>query len=106
MPKDKEKDTASEAPLPEDPNWPRDLKARLARVSEATMEVTIELGRSRVPLKNVLNAKPGVIFETSKLSGQPMEVMVNGSLFGRGEVVVIGDNLAIRMTELAKPGEV
>ena len=45
----------------------------------------------------------GNVVETQKLSGQPMEIMVNGRLFGKGEVVVVGDNLAIRITDLHKP---
>ena len=47
--------------------------------------------------------KEDAIVETKKLSGMPMEIMVNGSLFGKGEVVVVGDNLAIRITDLEKP---
>ena len=67
------------------------------------MEVTVELGRVRVPLETVLQAEPGSVFETTKLSGQPFEILVNGALYGRGEAVVIGDNLAIRVTELIAP---
>ncbi|MGA1197170.1 MAG: FliM/FliN family flagellar motor switch protein [Candidatus Latescibacterota bacterium] len=50
-----------------------------------------------------MELREGAIVETRKLSGQPMEVMVNERLFGRGEVVVVGDNLAIRITDLKKP---
>ena len=83
--------------------WPRDLAKRVDRLGRATMEVVVELGRSKVPLEAVLNAEPGTIFETDKLSGMPMEIMVNGTLYARGEVVVVGDNMAIRVTDLITP---
>ena len=88
-----------------DPNWPRDMDARLDRVGTATMEVTIELGRVRIPLEQVLQAEPGSVFETTKLSGQPLDILVNGALYGKGEAVVIGDNLAIRVTDLIAPNK-
>lgn len=86
-----------------DPNWPRNLDARLKRVGKATMEVVIELGRRRIPLAQLADMKEGSVVELEKLSGQPMEIMVNGALFGHGEIVVVGDNLAVRVTELVAP---
>ena len=83
--------------------WPRDMATRVDRLRGASMEVVVELGRSRVPLSEVLNAETGTIFETEKLSGMPMEILVNGTLYGHGEVVVVGDNLAIRVTDLERP---
>ena len=83
--------------------WPRDLAKRVDRLGRATMEVVVELGRSKVPLEDVLNAEPGTIFETEKLAGMPMEIMVNGTLYARGEVVAVGDNMAIRVTDLITP---
>lgn len=64
--------------------------------------VSIELGRVEKTVQEVLELKEGGLIETEKLSGMPMEVLVNGQLFGRGEVVVVGDSLAIRITELVK----
>lgn len=86
-----------------DPNWPRDVDARLKRLGKATMEVTVELGRTRLPLENVLDAEPGHVVELEKRTGSPVELLVNGALFARGEIVVIGDNLAIRITDLPSP---
>lgn len=67
-----------------------------------SLTVSIELGRVEKTVKEVLELREGSLIETEKLSGMPMEVMVNGQLFGRGEVVVVGDSLAIRITELVK----
>ena len=86
-----------------DPNWPRDVDARLRRVGKANMEVTVVLGRTRLPLETILNAEAGSLIETDKVSGQPMDILVNGALFARGEIVVIGDNIAVRITDMVKP---
>ncbi|MSS72318.1 MAG: hypothetical protein EXS64_12625 [Candidatus Latescibacteria bacterium] len=67
-----------------------------------SLTVSIELGRVEKTVQEVLELKEGALIETEKLSGMPMEVLVNGQLFGRGEVVVVGDSLAIRITELIK----
>ena len=85
-----------------DPNWPRDLRTRLDRLGGAKLEVCVEMGRKQMPLEQIVNFEPGNIIELEKLSGMPMEILVNGTLFGRGEVVVVGDSLAIRITELFK----
>ena len=69
------------------------------------LNVSIELGRINLNVKEVLDLKEGSILETEKLSGNPMEILVNNQLFGRGEVVVVGANLAIRITELFRVEE-
>lgn len=91
-----------ETEIQEDAAWPRDMMARVGRLGRATMEVVVELGRARVPLEDVLNAEVGTIFETDKLCGLPMEIFVNEVLFARGETVVVGDQLAVRVTDLVK----
>lgn len=73
------------------------------RFDDVPLKVAIELGRVNLEIRDILDLKEGSIIETRKLSGQPMEIMVNERLFGRGEVVVVGDNLAIRITDLKKP---
>jgi flagellar motor switch protein FliN/FliY len=88
-----------------DPNWPRDLRGRLSRLGKAGLEVTVELGRTRLPLEQVVNLEPGSLVELEKLSGQPVDVRVNGTLFGKGEIVVVGEQMAVRMTELLRPEE-
>ena len=80
-----------------------EVERNVDRFDDVTLEIAIELGRVTKPIQEILDWKEGAIVETRKLSGQPMEIMVNGKLFGRGEVVVVGDNLAIRITDLIKP---
>lgn len=80
-----------------------DLEKHIERYDDVPVKISIELGRVPKSLREILEWKEGSIVETKKLSGMPMEIMVNGSLFGKGEVVVVGDNLAIRITDLEKP---
>jgi len=75
----------------------------VTRFDDVPLTVSIELGRVTEAIRKILEWREGAVVETKKLSGQPMEIMVNGRLFGHGEVVVVGDNLAIRITELIKP---
>jgi flagellar motor switch protein FliN len=105
MSEDQTIDKTQGAANPADPNWPRDMGARIERVGGATMEVTVELGRTRMPLEDVLQAEPGSVLETSKNAGLPLDILVNGALYGKGEAIVIGDNLAIRVTDLIAPNK-
>ena len=80
-----------------------EVEKNVDRFDDVPLTVSIELGRVAQPIRQILEWKEGSVVETKKLSGQPMEIMVNGRLIGRGEVVVVGDNLAIRITDLEKP---
>ena len=86
-----------------DPNWPRELQARLDRIGKTTMEVTLELGRTRIPLRDVLQVEPGKLIELEKVLGESVDIRVNGTLFGRGEIAVVGGNMAVRVTDLHSP---
>ena len=105
-----EQTTSLESPIPGvipggDPNWPREIDSRLDRIGDAEMDISVLLGRTRMSLEDVLNAEPGTVYDLDKLSGMPMEILVNGTLFGYGEIVVVGDRLAVRIVQLLKPGE-
>ena len=80
-----------------------ELQKFVNRYDDVPVKVSIELGRVTKTLNEILEWREGSVVETKKLSGMPMEIMVNGSMFGHGEVVVVGDNLAIRITDLQKP---
>ena len=73
------------------------------RYDDVSLRVSIELGRVTKPVREILEWREGSLVETNKIQGEAMEIMVNGRLLGKGEVVVVGDNLAIRITELIKP---
>lgn len=103
MLKSKKEEEAVE--IQEDPNWPRELEPRLERLQKATMDVKVVLGRLQLPLSTLSELNAGSIVETTTLSGMPLEILVNDTLFARGEIIVIGDNMAVRVTDLVKPEE-
>ncbi len=67
------------------------------------LEVTVELGRVRMLIKEVVDLGPGSIVELDAVVGDPVDVMVNGRLVARGEVVVLGDNFGVRVSEIMSP---
>ncbi len=67
---------------------------------DVSLDVVIELGRTVMPLKEVLNLGPGSVIELDKLAGDPVDILVNNKLVARGEVVVIEENFGVRITEI------
>ena len=96
------KEAETDAPQA-DPNWPRDVEARLNRLQKASMDIKVVLGRTRLSLAELNALEDGSVVETNTLSGMPIDILVNNTLFARGEIVVVGDNMAVRVTDLVKP---
>lgn len=71
-------------------------------IMDVPLEVTVELGRANKSIKEILDFSPGTIIELNKLAGEPVDVLVNGKLVARGEVVVIEESFGIRITEILK----
>lgn len=69
------------------------------------LEVTVELGRARMLIRDLLQLGQGSILELDKLAGEPLEILVNNRLVARGEVVVVNDKFGIRLTEVISPQE-
>ena len=67
---------------------------------DVALDVVIELGRTVMPLREVLNLGPGSVIELDKLAGDPVDILVNNKLVARGEVVVIEENFGVRITEI------
>ena len=74
-------------------------------ILDVPLEVTVELGRTRKSIKEVLELVPGSIIELEKLAGEPVDLKVNGKLIAKGEVVVIDENFGVRVTEIVSPME-
>lgn len=70
---------------------------------DVPLQVTVELGRTKRPIKDVLALGPGSVLELDKLAGEPVDVLVNGQLVARGEVVVIDENFGVRITDIISP---
>lgn len=69
------------------------------------MQLTVELGRTRMQIKEILGLGEGSIIELEKLAGEPVDLLVNGRLIAKGEVVVIDENFGVRVTEIVSPHE-
>lgn len=72
---------------------------------DITMELTVEIGRSKMLVKDILNLKRGSVIELEKMIGDPVDVLVNNRLVARGEVVVIDEYFGVRVTEIIDPME-
>ncbi len=77
-------------------------KENIDLIMDVQLEVTVELGRTHKSIKDVLEFAPGTIIELNKLSGEPIDVLVNGKIVAKGEVVVIDENFSIRVTDIVK----
>ena len=72
---------------------------------DVTLLVSIELGRTTMNIKDILEMNPGSIIELNKMAGEPVDVLVNKKLIARGEVVVVEENFGVRVTDLVSPEE-
>ena len=80
--------------------------AALRALAEVEMLVTVELGRTRMAVADLLELGPGSVIELDRTAGSPIDLLVNGTLIARGEVVVIDEEYGIRLTEIVGSGEV
>jgi flagellar motor switch protein FliN/FliY len=74
-------------------------------ILDIPVQLTVELGRTRIPIKHILQLAQGSVVELETLAGEPMDVLVNGFLIAQGEVVVVNDKFGIRLTDIVTPSE-
>lgn len=77
----------------------------ISLLMDVYMEMTVELGRTKKPIKEILGMGEGTIIELDKLAGEPVDILVNHKLIATGEVVVIDENFGVRVTEIVSPSE-
>ena len=77
----------------------------LNMVLDIPVQLSVELGRTKVPIKYRLQLAQGSVVELDALAGEPMDVLVNGYLIAQGEVVVVNDKFGIRLTDVVTPSE-
>jgi flagellar motor switch protein FliN/FliY len=80
-------------------------QANIGLIMDVFMEMTVELGRTRKLIKEILSMGEGTIIELDKLAGEPVDILVNHKLIAKGEVVVIDENFGVRVTEIVSPNE-
>ncbi len=74
-------------------------------ILDIPVQLTVELGRARIPIKHILQLAQGSVVELEALAGEPMDVLVNGYLIAQGEVVVVNEKFGIRLTDIVTPSE-
>ena len=74
-------------------------------ILDIPVQLTVELGRTRIPIRQILQLAQGSVIELDALAGEPMDVLVNGCLIAQGEVVVVNDKFGIRLTDIVTPSE-
>lgn len=79
--------------------------ANIGLILDVPLQITVELGRTKKSIKEILELSNGSIVELDKLAGEPVEIQVNGHYLAKGEVVVIDENFGVRITEIASPAE-
>lgn len=77
----------------------------LEMIMDIPVKLTVELGRTRITIKQLLELAQGSVIELDGLAGEPMDILINGYLIAQGEVVVVDDNYGIRITEIITPSE-
>ena len=84
---------------------PPESARNLELVMDIPVQMTVELGRTRMPIRNLLQLAQGSVVELNELAGEPLDVFVNGCLVAQGEVVVVNEKFGIRLTDIVTPSE-
>lgn len=77
----------------------------LSLILDIPLRVAVELGRTKMPVSELLNLTQGSVIELNKLAGESMEVLVNDKLIARGEAVVVNEKFGVRLTDIISPAE-
>jgi flagellar motor switch protein FliN/FliY len=78
---------------------------RLEMLLDVPLDLSVELGRSRMTIQDLLGLAPGAVVELDKIAGEPLDILVNNRLVARGEAVVVNDKFGVRITDIVSPAE-
>jgi flagellar motor switch protein FliN/FliY len=84
---------------------PTSTRNDIDMILDIPVQMTVELGRTKIAIRNLLQLAQGSVVELDGLAGEPMDVLVNGCLIAQGEVVVVNDKFGIRLTDIITPSE-
>lgn len=93
------------APSPAPAAAPGGTDVNLDLILDVPVTLTLEVGRARIPIRNLLQLTQGSVVELERAAGDPLDVYVNGTLVAHGEVVVVNDKFGIRLTDVISPAE-
>ncbi|TZF81569.1 flagellar motor switch protein FliN [Cognatilysobacter lacus] len=74
-------------------------------ILDVSVTLSLEVGRTRIPIRNLLQLNQGSVVELERAAGDPLDVYVNGTLIAQGEVVVVNDRFGVRLTDVVSPSE-
>lgn len=77
-----------------------DVAGKLGRISNVEMALTVEIGRTRMSVRDVLGVEPGAVIELDRSAGSPADILLNGRMIARGEIVVVDQDYAVRVTQI------
>lgn len=77
----------------------------LDAILDIPVKVTVEIGRTQVPVRDLMQYNPGSVVELERLVGEPLDVLINGTLVAHGEVVVVNDKFGVRLTDVVAPSK-
>ena len=77
----------------------------LDAILDVPVIISMEIGRTRISIRNLLQLNQGSVVELDRLAGEPMDVLVNGTLIAQGEVVVVNDKFGVRLTDVISPAD-
>ncbi|OAI03333.1 flagellar motor switch protein FliN [Methylomonas methanica] len=84
---------------------PSSDEVKLDVILDVPVTVSLEIGRTKINIRNLLQLNQGSVVELDRFAGEPMDVLVNGTLVAHGEVVVVNDKFGIRLTDIISPSE-
>ena len=82
-----------------------DGEVSLDSILDVPVVISMEIGRTHIPIRNLLQLNQGSVVELDRLAGEPMDVLVNGTLIAQGEVVVVNEKFGIRLTDVISPSD-
>ena len=93
----------SEVVQPEGAEGSQDVNLEV--ILDVPVTLSMEVGRTRIPIRNLLQLNQGSVVDLDRAAGEPLDVFVNGTLVAHGEVVVVNDRFGVRLTDVVSPSE-
>lgn len=84
---------------------PNEAKNDIDMILDIPVKLTVEIGRTKIAIKNLLQLAQGSVLELDGMAGEPLDILVNGCLIAQGEAVIVNDKLGIRLTDVITPSE-
>ena len=82
-----------------------DGEIKMDSILDVPVTISMEIGRTKITIRNLLQLNQGSVVELDRLAGEPMDVLINGTLIAQGEVVVVNDKFGIRLTDIVSPAD-